>query len=281
MPGESAEGLLRRLEAVLAGYGPTLVAFSGGVDSTLVAVAAHRALGERCLAVTGVSPSLSQRDREHAVRLATQLGLTHRLLETREMARDGYRANAGDRCYHCKTELFERMQAMARDEGFAALATGENLDDLGGHRPGLAAAREGGVRHPLVEAAMTKADIRQLAHHLGLPNHDRPASPCLASRVPQGIEVSPEVLARIDAAEAGVRALGFEEFRVRHHHDLARIEVPEAALPRAVQLRAELLQACLAAGYRFATLDLRGFASGSLSAAYRERGEVLVLPDEG
>ena len=261
--GEVAAGLAR-LEAVLRGYGPTLTAFSGGVDSTLVAVVAQRVHVDAALAVTGVSPSLAASEREQAGVLAASLGLRHRLIDTHELDRPGYRQNAGDRCYHCKTELFERLQELATAEGFAAVASGDNLDDLGGHRPGLRAAAELEIRKPLIEAELGKPLIRAIAAELGLPNHAKPAAPCLASRVPAGTRVSPEVLARIDAAEAGVRALGFVEFRVRHHGEVARLELPVAELARAVERRVELLAAIKRAGYLFVTLDLAGFRSGSL-----------------
>ncbi len=261
----SPDAALARLEAVIRGYGPTITAFSGGVDSTLVAVVAARVHGERALAVTGVSASLASSEREHAVALAAELGLRHRLIETHEIARPGYRQNAGDRCYHCKTELFERLRELAQREGFAAIASGDNLDDLGDHRPGLRAAAQLEVRKPLIDAQLGKPLIRAIAAQLGLPNHQKPAAPCLASRVPAGTRVSPEILAQIDAAEAGVRALGFAEFRVRHHGELARIEVPVAQLERALERRVELLAAVKRAGYLFVTLDLAGFRSGSLN----------------
>src|SRR5690554_123277 len=223
---------LARLEAVIRAYGPTITAFSGGVDSTLVAVVAARVHGDRALAVTGVSASLAGSEREHATQLAAELGLRHRLIDTHEIARPGYQQNAGDRCYHCKTELFEVLDALARAEGFSAVASGDNLDDLGGHRPGLRAAAELDVRKPLVEARFGKALIRSVAEQLGLPNHQKPAAPCLASRVPAGTRVSAKVLAQIDAAEASVRGLGFVGFRVRHHGELARIELAIDDLPR-------------------------------------------------
>jgi pyridinium-3,5-biscarboxylic acid mononucleotide sulfurtransferase len=259
------DAALARLEAVIHAYGPTITAFSGGVDSTLVAAVAQRVHAEAALAVTGVSASLATSEREHAAALAAQLGLRHRLIDTHELERPGYRQNAGDRCYHCKTELFERLAELARAEGFAAIASGDNLDDLGGHRPGLRAAAELEVRKPLIDAELGKPMIRALAARLGLPNHQKPAAPCLASRVPAGTRVSPDVLARIDAAEAGVRALGFVEFRVRHHGEVARLELPIAELGRAVERRVELLAAIKRAGYLFVTLDLAGFRSGSLN----------------
>lgn len=264
-PQTHSEEALERLEAVIRGYGPTLTAFSGGVDSTLVAVVAARVHGERALAVTGVSASLASSEREHASKLASELGLRHRLIDTHELARPGYRQNAGDRCYHCKTELFERLRELAAAEGFAAIASGDNLDDLGDHRPGLRAATEHEVRKPLIEAQLGKAMIRAIALQLGLPNHQKPAAPCLASRVPAGTRVSPEILAQIEAAEAGVRVLGFAEFRVRHHGELARIELPIAELTRALERRVELLAAVKRAGYLFVALDLAGFKSGSLN----------------
>lgn len=257
--------MLARLEQVLRGYGPTLTAFSGGVDSTLVAVVSARVHGQRALAVTGVSASLAGSEREHATRLAADLGLRHRLLDTHELRRPGYQQNAGDRCYHCKTELFERLRELARDEGFATIASGDNLDDLGDYRPGLRAAAELEVRKPLIEAELGKAQIRALARLLELPNHHKPAAPCLASRVPAGTRVDAEVLAKVEAAEAGVRAQGFAVFRVRHHGELARIELAVDDLPRALERRVELIAAVKRAGYLFVTLDLAGFRSGSLN----------------
>lgn len=256
---------LARLESTLRRYGPTITAFSGGVDSTLVAVVAARVHGERALAVTGVSPSLAESERAFASRVAAELGLRHRLVDTHEIERAGYQANAGDRCYHCKTELFERLVVLAKAEGFACVVSGDNLDDLGGHRPGMLAAEENAVRKPLIEAELGKDQIRALARHLGLPNHAKPAAPCLASRVPAGTRVDAKVLAMVEAAEAGVRAQGFSVFRVRHHGEVARIEVPAADLPRAIERRVELIAACKRAGYLFATLDLSGFRSGSLN----------------
>lgn len=259
---------LAELEEVIRGYGPTLTAFSGGVDSTLVAVVAARVHGDQALAVTGVSPSLATSEREHASRIAAELGLRHRLIDTHELARPGYRQNAGDRCYHCKTELFERLRELAIAEGFSAIASGDNLDDLGDHRPGLRAAEELEVRKPLIEAKLGKPAIRAIAAALGLPNHQKPAAPCLASRVPAGTRVSPEILARVEAAEAGVRALGFVEFRVRHHGELARLELSLAELSRALEQRVELLAAVKRAGYVFVALDLAGFRSGSLNVLH-------------
>jgi uncharacterized protein len=261
----SLDTALVRLESIVLGYGPTVTAFSGGVDSTLVAAVAHRVHGSAALAVTGVSPSLATAERLDAAALADHLGLRHRELVTDELARPEYRANAGDRCFHCKTELFERLDDLARAEGFAVVCSGDNLDDLGGHRPGLRAARELAVRQPLVEAGLGKSVVRAMAGALGLPNHDKPAAPCLASRVPDGTSVDASILAQVERAEAAVRALGFPILRVRHHGEVGRVEVPIARLAEALERRESILAAVRDAGYRHVALDLSGFRSGSLN----------------
>ncbi len=261
----SPESDLLRLEAIVSGYGPTLTAYSGGVDSTVVAVVAARALGAAALAVTGVSASLSKVEGAAAVSLAGELGLEHRVVDTDELSSPEYRANSGDRCYHCKAELFDRLTDIARREGFSAVASGDNRDDLGDHRPGMRAGEERSVRRPLVEAGLGKERVRALARHLGLPNHDKPATPCLASRVPHGVSVDAGVLGRVERAEAVLRDLGFELFRVRHHDDVARVEVPEADMDRALARRKEIVSGLREAGYRWVTLDLAGFRSGGLN----------------
>ena len=261
----SSESDLRRLEAIVAGYGPTLTAYSGGVDSTVVAVVAARALGAAALAVTGVSASLSKFESAAAVSLAAELGLEHRVVDTDELSSAEYRANSGDRCYHCKAELFDRLSDIARQEGFSAVASGDNQDDLGDHRPGMRAGEERSVRRPLVEAGLGKERVRALARHLGLPNHDKPATPCLASRIPHGVSVDAGVLGRVERAEVVLRDLGFEMFRVRHHDDVARVELPEADMDRALARRREIVAGLREAGYRWVTLDLAGFRSGGLN----------------
>jgi uncharacterized protein len=237
-----------------------VVAFSGGVDSSVVAALAHRALGDRALAVTAVSPSVAEGELEGARRVAEYIGIAHEVIRTNEMARDGYRANGRDRCYFCKTELYDVIQA--RYPGCVVLS-GANADDQGDWRPGLKAAAEHGVVHPLYD--VTKAQVREIARELGLPSAEKPATPCLASRIPYGTAVDPATLRRIDRAERNVRALGFPILRVRHHGIMGRLEVAEADLDRAIDNEDEIVAAIKQAGYEHAVIDREPFRSGRLN----------------
>jgi pyridinium-3,5-biscarboxylic acid mononucleotide sulfurtransferase len=223
---------LADLEASIASSPSAVVAFSGGVDSSLVAAAAARVLGDRALAVTAVSPSLASGELDGARSVAAAVGIAHRTITTDELAREGYRRNGRDRCYHCKTELYERLSTLANTQGFAALFSGTNVDDLGDWRPGLRAAEEHGVRHPLVEAGFGKSDVRRIAAELDIPSADKPAMPCLASRLPYGTPVDPAVLAQIDRAETSLHRLGYRDLRVRHLGRVGRVELSDADLAR-------------------------------------------------
>jgi uncharacterized protein len=246
-----------------------LVAFSGGVDSALLAFLAHQALGDRALAITADSPSVPRRQLEEAARFAVTLGLPHEIITTDEVDDPQYQENAGNRCFFCKTELYGKMQQMAKERGYAVVLDGTNADDGGDHRPGMTAAEQHHVRSPLLEAGMDKADIRSLSKLAELPTWDKPASACLASRVAYGIEVTSEVLARIEQGEDAVSAMGFRQFRVRHHGNLVRIEVSPDELPRALdpQMAARFVTLFKGLGYAFVSLDLEGYRSGSLNAA--------------
>jgi uncharacterized protein len=259
----------RRLLHDLARLDSLLVAFSGGADSAYLAWAAHSALGPRALAVTAVSPSFSAHDREAALAVVRQVGLRHEFVETREFENPLYVANQADRCYHCKDELFTRMESLAGERGFAVLAYGINADDTRDFRPGHRAAAEHRVLAPLLDVRMTKAEVRSLSRRAGLPTWDRPASACLASRVSYGIPVTPETLSRIERGEAALRALGFRQFRVRDHGRLARIEIAPDEIHRALapEMASRFVELFKPLGYDFVTLDLEGYRQGSLNAA--------------
>ncbi len=267
----SSATLLAALERSVGLHENAVVAFSGGVDSSLVAAVAARTLGARALAVTAVSPAVAAGELDGARRVAAAVGIAHETIQTDELARDGYRRNGPDRCYFCKTELYDALAELAGRRGFRVLLSGANADDAGDWRPGLRAAAEHGVRHPLLDAGAGKADVRALARQLGVPSADKPATPCLASRIPYGTAVDPETLGRIDRADRSVRALGFPVLRVRHHGILGRLEIAAEDLDRALELEPEITAAIRAAGYAHAVIDHEPFRSGRLNAALRNR----------
>lgn len=259
-----------RLLAALRSYGRCAVAFSGGVDSAVVAKAAHLALGDQALAVTGVSPSLATGELEQAAELAQLIGIRHVVVNTTEFSQQSYVRNANDRCYHCKTELYTQLEELrAQLDPTLVLVNGANVDDLGDYRPGMIAASEHAVHSPLADCQLNKEDVRALAAHWQLPVWDKPASPCLSSRVAYGEEVTPERLAMIDNAEQYLRSLGLRTVRVRYHRgDLARLEVPVDAIAMLCEakVREGLTARLRELGFRFVTLDLEGFRSGSLNS---------------
>lgn len=265
MAGDVTEAL-GKLEAAIARHPSALVAYSGGVDSALLAVVAHRVLGEKALAVTAFSPSLPPRERQAAKAFAEEAGFAHRIILTAELDNPSYAANPANRCYFCKDELFTKLSALAMSEGYAVTMDGFNADDRGDYRPGHQAAQEHATVSPLAEAGLTKAEVRAIARHLGLSVWDKPAAACLSSRIPYGTPVTEETLARIDAAEVVLLGLGFTSARVRHHGDLARIEVPPSELEWAFRHREAIVSGLKAAGYLFVTLDLEGYRLGSLNA---------------
>jgi pyridinium-3,5-biscarboxylic acid mononucleotide sulfurtransferase len=263
---------IEQLEARIGSLGSCVVAFSGGVDSSLVAALAARALGARALAVTAVSPALATGELDGARDVARAIGIRHETITTAELEREGYRANGRDRCYHCKSELYDRLAVVAERRRFAAVLSGANADDMGDWRPGLTAAAEHGVLHPLLEAGVGKEEVRQLARELGVPSAEKPASPCLASRIPYGMAVDPVVLAQIDRAELAVKALGYPVLRVRHYGTLGRVELEANVLGALTSdRREEIVTAVLGAGYADVEIADEPFRSGSLNASFTKR----------
>lgn len=251
----------------LAELPSVIVALSGGADSAYLAWAAHRAIGKQALSVTALSPSYSAHDRTVVEEFVRQLDVRHAFIETHEMENPKYRANAADRCYFCKDELFTVLDGMAQERGFAAVAYGVNADDTLDFRPGHRAATEHRVLAPLLDAGLHKAEIRLLSQRAGLPTWDRPASACLASRLPYGTEVTPERLALVERGEAALRELGFRQFRVRLHEKLARVEISPEEMPRAMapEMAASIAERLKAAGFTYVALDLEGYRPGSLN----------------
>ena len=261
------------LDRALRELPSVIVAYSGGVDSAFLAYAAHRALGDRALAVTADSPSYPERHRQIAFDVAREFGFAHLVIQTSEMARPEYRANPANRCYYCKHELYTHLSVLAGERGIPVIVDGSNADDRGDYRPGRQAAREFGVRSPLDEADLTKDEIRELSRRAGLPTWDEPASACLSSRIPYFSEVTDEKLRMIERAESVLRGLGFRICRVRHHDTLARIELGQDEIARALEpATAETIDRELRAiGYAHVTVDLRGYRLGSLNEALRLR----------
>lgn len=262
----------QRLIDLIREMGSVVVAFSGGVDSTFVAAAAYDALGDRALAITGISPSIPEVEVEEAKQLAAQIGIRHELIETHEMDRPGYVENSPERCFHCKDELYTLLGKLTEIDGYDFVVDGCNLDDVGDYRPGRRAAAEHGVRSPLIEAGLTKDEIRALSKERGLPTWDKPAMACLSSRIPYGSPVTIEALDQIEAAEMFLRSLGLRQLRVRHHGAVARIELDESGMAVLMNggRRNAVVNRFKELGFAYVTLDLAGFRSGSMNEVLKQ-----------
>jgi uncharacterized protein len=270
-----ARGILKRL-------GSVVIAFSGGVDSSFLARLAHETLGDKALAVTATSETYPAFEYGQAVRVAKEIGIAHHTIHTEELSIAGFKNNPPNRCYFCKKELFQKLLALAKERGFAHVVDGANADDVGDWRPGLLAAKELGVRSPLLEAGLTKQDIRDLSKRMGLSTWDKPSYACLSSRFPYGKTITPEALHKVAHAEEFLRSLGLRQFRVRHHDSIARIEAEAASLPKLVApaTRKRIIKRLKEIGYTYVTLDLEGYRTGSMNEALPQKrrmgGQVLI-----
>jgi uncharacterized protein len=255
----------QRLRDSIAECGSALVCFSGGVDSTLLLRVAHDVLGGGCTALIALSPTMAKSEQKAALGLAREIGAACEIVESHELLREEFKHNPKDRCYYCKAELLTIATPVANRLGCQAILIGTNVDDLGDYRPGLQAAKEHGARHPLLDAGLNKQEIRELSKELGLPTWDKPQLACLSSRFPYGTEITAERLHQVDAFEDGLRELGFRQLRVRFHNEVARVELEPEAMPRALELREPIVKLGKQLGFTFVSLDLAGFASGSLN----------------